>query len=426
MQNGNQLSLVGMFLAALTFVILLVAGTQLAIAIGVLILWIGSLVLASSKPPEMATRKTPRPFTSANMKGLIERASTPLLVMEHGKIAQANRTARKLLGKHIIGQDPRLVFRQPEAIALMGKGRNGSAIAHGLVRRRDIWQINLQSIESGLAVLELINKTGEADIGRAHTDFVANASHELRTPLASIIGYAETLSERGEKLDAPIAQKFVDTIRREAARMQSLVSDLMSLSRVEAEKHDEPGDVLNLSAVVERAARDAAGPEWLERLVLVIEKDLSVKGDTQQIEQLVRNLVDNALKYGAEGKPVVVELDEGREHNARLSVIDQGEGIAPEHLPHLTRRFYRTDPGRSRASGGTGLGLAIVKHIVERHRGRLDIESKLGKGTTVIIRIPLAEKAAAKVEPKTMDAERTGQANKDASVDASPKKAEKV
>ncbi|MEP2736674.1 MAG: ATP-binding protein [Erythrobacter sp.] len=391
MQNGNQLSLVGVFLAIVTFVILLVAGTPLAIAIGVLILWVGSLVLAASRPPEMPTRKTQRPFTSSNMKGLIERASTPLLVMESNKIAQANRTARKILGKHIVGQDARVVFRQPQAIALINKRRNGSAIAHGLVRRRDIWQINLQSIDEGLVVIELINKTGEADISRAHTDFVANASHELRTPLASIIGYAETLSEGDDNLDTPMAQKFLGTIQREAARMQALVSDLMSLSRVEAEKHDQPSDPIDLSAVTERAACDAAGPERQDRLILVMAKKLSIKGDIQQIEQLVRNLVENAFKYGAEGKPVLVELDQGREDNARLSVIDQGEGIAPEHLPHLTRRFYRTDPGRSRASGGTGLGLAIVKHIVERHRGRLDIESELGKGTTVIVRIPTAD-----------------------------------
>ena len=105
----------------------------------------------------------------------------------------------------------------------------------------------------------------------------------------------------------------------------------------------------------------------------------------------MRNLVDNALKYGAEDEPVRVVLEEGQAGNARLTVSDRGEGIAPEHLPHLTRRFYRTDPGRSRASGGTGLGLAIVKHIVERHRGRLDIESKVGRGTTVVVRIPLID-----------------------------------
>jgi two-component system phosphate regulon sensor histidine kinase PhoR len=114
-----------------------------------------------------------------------------------------------------------------------------------------------------------------------------------------------------------------------------------------------------------------------------------VRGDAQQLEQLVRNLVDNGLKYGAETGSVIVTLSQGQKDSARLTVRDEGEGIPAQHLPHLTRRFYRTDPGRSRASGGTGLGLAIVKHIVERHRGRLDIESAVGEGTTVAVRIPL-------------------------------------
>jgi two-component system phosphate regulon sensor histidine kinase PhoR len=136
-----------------------------------------------------------------------------------------------------------------------------------------------------------------------------------------------------------------------------------------------------------------------------------VLGDAQQLEQVVRNLVDNALKYGASDTPVTVSLDLAQGDLARIVVADQGEGIAAEHIPHLTRRFYRTDPGRSRASGGTGLGLAIVKHIVERHRGRLDITSEVGKGTRVMVRIPLAQPVA---EGKS------AAANEDGATDAGP------
>ena len=225
-------------------------------------------------------------------------------------------------------------------------------------------------------------------MSRAHTDFVANASHELRTPLASIIGYVETLQEDPGSLDTSTASKFLGTIQREAKRLQSLVSDLMSLSRVEAEKHDQPSDTIELNELVTRAARDAAGTARAERLKFEFSGEFKIRGDEQQFEQLVRNLVDNALKYGHQDAAVTVGLRETRDGQVRFSVSDQGDGIAPEHLPHLTRRFYRTDPGRSRASGGTGLGLAIVKHIVERHRGRLDIESKLGEGTTFFVRIP--------------------------------------
>jgi len=395
----ETLPVAGISLAAVTFVAMLLLGIDAVVSLAVLAVWVGSLLVASIRPPDPPTVTVEKKFTVESMRGLIENSSIPLLVTELGAIALANRAARRMLGQHIVGQDARVIFRQPEAITLLGRNRNGQAIVRGLVRRQDIWQINRQAIDERLAVIELINQTAEADISRAHTDFVANASHELRTPMAAILGYVETLRESGERLDSPTAQKFLATIEREARRLQSLISDLMSLSRVEAEKHDPPQDRIELGPLVERAAREGAGPDRSERLQFELRTDAVVHGDRQQLEQVVRNLVDNALKYGAADAPVRVVLDLSRENQARLVVIDRGEGIAPEQIPHLTRRFYRTDPGRSRASGGTGLGLAIVKHIVERHRGRLDIDSTLGEGTRVSVRIPLAEPDAPRDAP---------------------------
>jgi two-component system phosphate regulon sensor histidine kinase PhoR len=278
---------------------------------------------------------------------------------------------------------------------LLGRNQGGSVTVQGLTGSRSSWQMTRQPIDGRYWLIELINRTAEADISRAHTDFVANASHELRTPLASIIGYVETLAEEGEKADPERAKKFLETVLREARRLQNLVDDLMSLSRVEAEKHDQPRSKIDLGPLVERAARDGAGPERADRIVLQLpDKAVVVRGDGEQLEQVVRNLVDNALKYGEPGAPVEVSLERGERDMASVQVRDRGEGIAPQHLPHLTRRFYRTDPGRSRAAGGTGLGLAIVKHIVERHRGRLDIESRQGQGTSVTIRMPLVGEEA--------------------------------
>ncbi|MDX1704004.1 MAG: ATP-binding protein [Altererythrobacter ishigakiensis] len=388
MEGGQHHPVSGIFIALAASLALLLIGLDWLVVLVILFVWIGSLYLASERPPVARPKSNGRSISREYMGELIEHAATPLLVIEGGRIATANREAQRILGKHIIGQDARMAFRQPQAIKLLGKNRSGAAIVRGLVRRRDIWRINRQKIDDDLSVLELINRTAEADMSRAHTDFVANASHELRTPLASIIGYVETLQEDPGSLDTETANKFLGTILREARRLQSLVSDLMSLSRVEAEKHDQPSDIIELNTLVERAARDAAGANRSERLKFEFSGDFQIRGDEQQIEQLVRNLVDNALKYGHQDTDVTVELRETRDGQVRFSVSDQGDGIAPEHLPHLTRRFYRTDPGRSRASGGTGLGLAIVKHIVERHRGRLDIESKLGEGTTFIVRIP--------------------------------------
>jgi len=391
MGNGQNIPIAGISLAAVTFIALLSLGTDIVIAIAVLTVWVGSLLVAAGRPPEPPKAKIKQRLTLDSIRDLIENSSTPLVITERSTIAIANRTARKMLGPHVIGQDARVALRQPEAISLLNENHQGEAIVRGLVRRGDIWQINRQMLDDRLAMLEFINQTAEADISRAHTDFVANASHELRTPLAAILGYVETLQEGDGKLDTPTAQKFLGIIEREAQRLHALVSDLMSLSRVEAEKHDLPTERIDLASLVERAARDAAGSNRIERLKLDLAAEPLVLGDLQQLEQVVRNLVDNALKYGAPDTPVSVTLDLAQGDLARIAVVDQGEGIAPEQIPHLTRRFYRTDPGRSRASGGTGLGLAIVKHIVERHRGRLDITSALGEGTRVVVRLPLAE-----------------------------------
>ncbi len=391
MGSSQNIPVAGILLAAVTFVALLLLGTDVVIAIAVLTVWVGSLLVAAGRPPEPPKAKVKQALSLESIRDLIENSSIPLVITDRNTIAIANQAARKMMGQHVIGQDARVALRQPEAIMLVNENRQGEAIVRGLVRRGDIWQINRQNLDDRLAMLEFINQTAEADISRAHTDFVANASHELRTPLASILGYVETLQEGEGDIGAPVAKKFLGIIEREAQRMHALVSDLMSLSRVEAEKHDLPTERIDLASLVERAARDAAGPERTERLVLGLAAEPMVLGDLQQLEQVVRNLVDNAMKYGAADTPVTVALDLAEGGLARIAVTDQGEGIAPEQIPHLTRRFYRTDPGRSRASGGTGLGLAIVKHIVERHRGRLDITSQVGKGTRVVVRLPIAE-----------------------------------
>ncbi len=391
MGMGQNFPVAGIALAAVTFVAMMLLGVDAVIALSVLLVWVGSLMVAAGRPPEPPKRIVRQRLDVESIRDLIENFSTPLLITERNTIALANRAARTMLGQHVVGQDARVALRQPEAISLLNDNRTGEAIVRGLVRRKDIWQINRQAIDDRLAMLELTNQTAEADISRAHTDFVANASHELRTPLAAILGYVETLREDDGRVDTPTAQKFLGIIEREAQRLQALVSDLMSLSRVEAEKHDLPTERIDLAALVQRAARDAAGSGRIDRIALEITAEPFVLGDPHQLEQVVRNLVDNALKYGAHDKLVTVALDLAPGDQARIAVTDEGEGIAPEQIPHLTRRFYRTDPGRSRASGGTGLGLAIVKHIVERHRGRLDISSELGKGTRVVVRIPLAE-----------------------------------
>lgn len=380
----------GLALALTGCLVLAVIGTDFLYVIGILLLWGGSLWLVGARPPEPVPRNGSSPLLRESMGDLLEHSETPVIITERNRVIIANIAARKILGGHILGQDVRMALRQPEAIALIEGGKDGGAIVRGIARRTDIWRINRKIVDEDLAVIEFVNRTAEADISRAHTDFVANASHELRTPLASIIGYVETLREESDALDSTTAEKFLGTILREARRLQALVNDLMSLSRIEAEKNDPPREMIELSVLVERAARDGAGEARAGRLRFESSGEFMVQGDSQQIEQLVRNLVDNAFKYGADDTPVTVRLEARGKERVALTVKDRGEGIPAEHIPHLTRRFYRTDPGRSRASGGTGLGLAIVKHIVERHRGRLAIESTPGQGTSVRVTLPLA------------------------------------
>jgi len=326
-----------------------------------------------------------------------EASSLPMLIAARGKILGANAAARAALGDHIVGQDPRIALRHPDAVRLLDSGdapgEPQSVTIRGLTRSGSLWTLTRARVADGIWVIEARDRTAEADISRAHTDFVANASHELRTPLSSIIGYVETLSETDD-LDPALTKRFLGTVLREARRMQGLLADLMSLSQLEAEKHDLPKERIDLTALAARVVGEFAPPpgtlsrvEWARP-----DQALTVVGDVKQLEQLLRNLIDNALKYGDADKPVTVRLAPTARAMAELCVTDRGPGIAPDHLPHLTRRFYRTDPGRSRAAGGTGLGLAIVKHVVERHRGKLDISSTLGVGTTVCVRLPLVDK----------------------------------
>jgi two-component system, OmpR family, phosphate regulon sensor histidine kinase PhoR len=274
-------------------------------------------------------------------------------------------------------------------VQLLDMVDGGSVTINGLTGARSQWHLTLTRINGQFSLIEMLDRNLESDISRAHTDFVANASHELRTPLASVIGYVETLADTSGQVDAATGQRFMATVLREARRMENLVSDLMSLSQLEAEKSDAPTTLLDLGVAAQLVVSEMAGIHGSDRVRLAVPtQSPTIMGDTSQMAQLLRNLIENALKYADSSQAVEVTITHQNPGTAHLTVTDHGAGIAPEHIPHLTRRFYRTDPGRSRAAGGTGLGLAIVKHIVERHRGKLDITSQLGVGTQVTVQFP--------------------------------------
>ena len=226
-------------------------------------------------------------------------------------------------------------------------------------------------------------------------DFIANASHELRTPLAALLGFIETL--QGTAKDDPVARaKFLTIMQGQATRMARLIDDLLSLSRIELNAHLQPNTPLDLAPIVRQVAdglQTLARDRDVTIKVATPPDPLIVLGDRDELIRALENLVENALKYGAAGKRIDITLARSQTRagapEVRLAVRDYGPGIAPEHLPRLTERFYRVDVADSRAQGGTGLGLALVKHVLNRHGGRLTIESTSGAGATFTIYLPL-------------------------------------
>jgi two-component system phosphate regulon sensor histidine kinase PhoR len=254
--------------------------------------------------------------------------------------------------------------------------------------------VRMQEMTGVLACFQDVTQLEQA--GEIRREFVANVSHELKTPLTALLGFIETL--RGPARNDPAARdRFLDIMAAEANRMNRLVWDLLSLSRVEEDARMRPTDpvsIIDVMSTVLRNLEQVAADQDNEIIFDQRGDNLAVPGDRDQLVQVFTNLVENAIKYGGQGGRVTVTVAEAerdsmlRKPGVRISVSDTGPGIDPVHIPRLTERFYRIDSHRSREMGGTGLGLAIVKHIVNRHRGRLKIESTLDQGSTFTVLLP--------------------------------------
>ncbi|NBE08359.1 sensor histidine kinase [Paragemmobacter ruber] len=328
-------------------------------------------------------------------------AAVPLPVIAIGRddrIIAANAAAQALLGSGIEGRHHLLTLRQPalqEAIAAaLARGEAGT-VRHVIPGpSQDIaYRVTVAPAAEGHAILTFEDVTEAEQMGQMRRDFVANVSHELRTPLTALLGFIETL--RGAARDDPAARdRFLAIMEREAGRMNRLIGDLLQLSRVESEERIRPTERVDLHALITGAV--ATLRPLAESAGVVVEVTgepgpLPLPGDADQITQVLVNLIENAVKYGGAGGRVDIHIAREalpRGPGIRVEVADQGEGIDPIHIPRLTERFYRVDGHRSREKGGTGLGLAIVKHIVQRHRGRIRIDSERGKGSTFTFILP--------------------------------------
>lgn len=331
----------------------------------------------------------------------VDQEKEPLIGVSGNVVTIVNDAAVRLLGRHIVGADIRTAIRHPAATEWLSRtdddGRLETLNLVDFPRPGQHWTMRIVALSEGERIIFLSDRSAIDAADRMRSDFVANASHELRTPLAAILGYVETLQDMNGEADGPMRHRFLSIIDREAGRMQQLVIDLLSISRVEADRFRRPTTPVDLTAIVRHTvaqlqdSEDARPKDIVDSLGTDAQ---TILGDEAQLGQLAHNIISNAMKYGRAGTPVTVELiREGR--RVRLAVRDEGDGIAPDHLPRLTERFYRVDEARSRSVGGTGLGLAIVKHISERHQGQLEIKSELGKGTRVAVTFPLSEASAA-------------------------------
>ena len=330
-----------------------------------------------------------------------------LFVDSQDRIAVCNAAGLTLLGDGALGRHYVAILRQPlilDAIesALRGNGPARARYLRSGAAQDSVWYANaapLTAFGQRGVLVSFEDATAMQEADQMRRDFVANVSHELRTPLTALIGFIDTL--RGAAKDDPKARaRFLDIMAHEANRMNRLVQDLLSLSRVESEARLRPTDQIALDDLL-HSVQMSLGPV-LEgrgvRLSVSGTVDLPmVTGDADQLRQVFGNLIENAVKYGGDGQDVqinaqVIEREPSMRSRAiQIDVIDQGVGIDPLHIPRLTERFYRVDGHRSREMGGTGLGLAIVKHIVNRHRGRLRISSEPGKGSIFSVLLPITQ-----------------------------------
>ena len=345
----------------------------------------------------------------ASAESVLSALPEPLLLIDsERRIVSANPSALSLLGPRLAGRDLGAALRVPAVLeatdaVLRGAGAHMVEVdLPGPVERHlsaQVGPLRPPTSEGAAAVLTLTDITASKRSERMRQDFVANASHELRTPLATLLGFIETM--RGPARDDEAARdRFLSIMAEQASRMARLVDDLLSLSRIELNEHLAPRDRVDLRRVLVAVADSLE--QRAEKRQMRIEVSLpdtlpDVVGDADELAQVFQNLIDNAIKYGRSGTAVEVSAGTspkrlaGGAPAALVAIRDHGEGILTEHIPRLTERFYRVDPARSREIGGTGLGLAIVKHIVNHHRGLLEIESELGEGSVFTVHLSVAE-----------------------------------
>ncbi len=359
----------------------------------------GATLEAAARAGDDGSPRSPR--EQDGWRALIDALPDPAVTLDAaGYVMHYNVLVRDLFPKVRIRRPFTHVSRAPELMGAIDRAAEArDPIVVDLYERvplerrvsATVSRVTSQSGPQGLPAILITfrDQTATDKLAQMRADFIANASHELRTPLASLRGFVETL--QGPARDDPTArEKFLNIMASQAARMTRLIDDLLSLSRVEMRVHLRPTglvDLNELASYVAQTLEPLAEGSKSSIHVHALDRPARIRGDREELVQVLQNLVHNSLKYGRDGGRVDIRLahDAGPPRRISVAVSDDGPGIAPEHLPRLTERFYRANAATSREKGGTGLGLAIVKHIVNRHRGDLRIASQVGAGSTFTV-----------------------------------------
>jgi two-component system phosphate regulon sensor histidine kinase PhoR len=369
---------------------------------GLLAGWFGRRPRRADDAP--AADLQPASFDIASViEAIVAGLPDPVIVLDRdGRVIAFNAGAGTLAPALRRGDPASIALRVPELVEAVRQCQAGGPVRRIEFSERVPTERHFEAFVSPISVanqhavlIALHDMTAIRRVEEMRADFVANASHELRTPLAALTGFIETMQGPARE-DAVARDRFLGIMREQAWRMARLIDDLLSLSRIELRAHMRPDTPVDLVRIV-RQVVDGLQTLAQDRSVTIqvtAPGPLTVLGDRDELLRLFENLIENGLKYGASGKRVDVTMlsaETGAAREAIVSVRDYGPGIPAEHLPRLTERFYRADVGESRAQGGTGLGLALVKHILNRHHGRLSIESQPGQGATFTVRLPLLQ-----------------------------------
>ena len=326
------------------------------------------------------------------LSALADALPEPCLLLDRRSIVvHRNPAAAQDFPAVVEGNPLTLALRSPQLVAAIeAVRRNGAAQAvelHQSVPNETWHRAHVAPVANsdGLLAVSFHNFTERKRTDALRSDFIANASHELRTPLTSLVGFIDTLLGSAAT-DEAARTRFLGIMRQQAARMSKLIDDLLSLNRIEMRQHVRPTGSVELLALLQEVSDGLESQANEAGVVITVagEGRAEVTGERDELYEVFENLIDNAIKYAGDGKRVEVALEPGRiGYDYAVTVTDHGPGIAAEHVPRLTERFYRVDAESSRKKKGTGLGLAIVKHIVHRHRGQMTIRSTPGEGTRV-------------------------------------------